>query len=79
MEGEDDGKMPLVGGGVVDGCRHMGDRKNEVSCSFCELELSTLTSYWRTTWVDYMNANKIKKEESLVREERLAALEEESN
>lgn len=79
VEGEDDGKMPLVGGGVVDGCRHMWDRKNEVSCSFCELELSTLTSYWRTTWVDYMNANKIKKEESLVREERLAALEEESN
>lgn len=65
--------------GAFHGCRHMWDRKNEVSCSFCELELSTLTSYWRTTWVDYMNANKIKKEESLVREESLAALEEESN
>lgn len=73
------GRCHWWGGGVVDGCRHMWDRKNEVSCSFCELELSTLTSYWRTTWVDYMNANKIKKEESLVREERLAALEEESN
>lgn len=75
MGGGDNGKDA----GAFHGCRHMWDRKNEVSCSFCELELSTLTSYWRTTWVDYMNANKIKKEESLVREESLAALEEESN
>ncbi len=67
---EDDGKMPG---------RSMDADTCEVSCSFCELELSTLTSYRRTTWVDYMNANKIKKEESLVREEMLAALEEESN
>lgn len=57
----------------------MKDSKNEFIGSFCELELSTLTSDRSTTWVDYMNANKIKKEESLVREESLRALEEESN
>lgn len=30
-------------------------------CSFCEHQFSTLTSYWCTTWVDNMNANKIRK------------------
>lgn len=57
----------------------MMDSKNEFIGSFCELELSTLTSDRSTTWVDYMNANKIKKEESLVREESLRALEEEES
>lgn len=38
------------------------DSKNEfVLFSFCERQFSTLTSYWRTTWVDNMNANKIGK------------------
>lgn len=44
---------------AVDG---WGDSKNEfVLFSFCERQFSTLTSYWRTTWVDNMNANKIRK------------------
>lgn len=39
-----------------------GDSKNEfILFSFCERQFSTLTSYWRTTWVDNMNANKIRK------------------
>lgn len=38
------------------------DSKNEfVLFSFCEHQFSTLTSYWCTTWVDNMNANKIRK------------------
>lgn len=38
------------------------DSKNEfVLFSFCERQFSTLTSYWCTTWVDNMNANKIRK------------------
>lgn len=38
------------------------DSKNEfVLLSFCEHQFSTLTSYWCTTWVDNMNANKIRK------------------
>lgn len=38
------------------------DSKNEFGLfSFCECQFSTLTSYWRTTWVDNMNANKIRK------------------
>lgn len=38
------------------------DSKNEfVLFSFFERQFSTLTSYWRTTWVDNMNANKIGK------------------
>lgn len=44
---------------AVDG---WGDSKNEFVFSFCERQFSTLTSYWRTTWVDNMNANKIRKE-----------------
>lgn len=54
------------GWGVRDGMSRTGmdggDSKNElVLFSFCERQFSTLTSYRRTTWVDNMNANKIRK------------------
>lgn len=46
----------------MDGWMDGGDSKNElVLFSFCERQFSTLTSYRRTTWVDNMNANKIRK------------------
>ena len=57
------------------------DSKNEfVLFSFCERQFSTLTSYWCTTWVDNMNANKIrKKKHQYEKIEAWGALEEESN
>lgn len=54
------GKQDRNGGDSVDG---WVDSKNEFALfSFCERQFSTLTSYWCTTWVDNMNANKIRKE-----------------
>lgn len=62
-------RMNKMGVGVSKQDRNGGDRvngwvdsKNEfVLFSFCEHQFSTLTSYWCTTWVDNMNANKIRK------------------
>lgn len=51
------GKQDKNGGGWTDG----STARMNLFCSFCERQFSTLTSYWCTTWVDNMNANKIRK------------------
>lgn len=52
-----DGETRHIHGGGRDG----RTARMKFCFSFCELRFSSLTSYWSTTWVDNMNANKIGK------------------